>query len=80
MTPAQRAQYEEAAGEPAPPRNPYRSDKCHPMRIGHSAGADEVPWREAPGDTVASKCVAWLQAEFSGRSHRLHASGKAVRA
>jgi hypothetical protein len=67
MTPAQRARYEAEACAPAPPRNPYRVDGCHPLRLGRQATRDVDPWDAFPGTTVAQRCVAWLQAEFGAR-------------
>ena len=67
MTPAQRAHYEESAGEPAPPRNPYRVDPSRTQRLGRPATKDVDPWLEYPGTTVTGKCLAWLKAEFGRR-------------
>jgi hypothetical protein len=67
MTPEQRACYEAEAGEPAPPRNPYRVDTCHPLRLGRQATRDVDPWLAYPGATVTAKCLAWLRAEFAAR-------------
>jgi len=67
MTDEQRAQYEEAAGEPAPPRNPYRFNPRHPLRLGHQATKDVDPWLAYPGATVTEQCLAWLRAEFGPR-------------
>jgi len=65
MTDEQRARYEADAGEPAPPRNPYRVDPCHPVQLG-ATHDDEEPWRAMPGDTLTAQCLAWLRAEFGG--------------
>jgi hypothetical protein len=68
-TATERARYEASAGEPAPPRNPYRIDVCHPVRLGHQAmKKDDDPWLAFPGRTVTERCLSWLEAEFGGRA------------
>jgi hypothetical protein len=71
MTVAQRARYEADAGEPAPPRNPYRVDRCCPARLGQPATKEtEDPWLAYPGARISERCLAWLRAEFAPRPRR----------
>jgi hypothetical protein len=76
-TATERARYEASAGEPAPPRNPYRIDVCHPVRLGHPAMKDDDPWMHYPGPTMTHKCLAWLRDTFGGSHHVQDAHGVA---